>query len=1851
MKPPARRRTSKTSQFLRFGIPSLDDLFGTTSVSHRSAGIGLTRCDEGAKSAIEPTKICISGVEGSGKSILALHLASRYLADSFNAAHATRVLYISTDLTHGKALEVWRSFRLNWPNLREVPAYRASVSSKDGVKITPKEVTMEVALVRMEPSGGTSSGTPNDLAGLFAEPNESSQTPRVAFIDFANVPLGDAWGFANRLLALLPEPECEAPRHLVIIDTVDGFEALVGERDAFGEVTSRRARISQMIQHAHRKSHLMLVAEDGTGAALPENDVADVVIQMRCDEVEGYRTRTVEITKARAQATQRGQHYLLIRDGLGSSTGLQENPDDPRTTNAYVQVVPSLHLVSRRFMNEVLSGTQPKTLWGDNRAGFGLADLDEMLGGNNERESDRCGMRDTAGLEYGTLNGLIGDANTMKTQLAQRFLLRGFELYAKHIVTIYSELVRTGDLLEAPHTLALVVQLVERITNRDGDSTSSSTEDAKELPRWLLGLRQGAEANWTLEQLAGEIKDRKLCGTIFLLAAWYHDAWRRIVRKIISGVKSVGVLSGEPAEPAVDWSCARVLAGFSVRERERADREYSFVVGGRRPKPDRKDLLRIALKACMDCGIRARGYVDVLDVQKQVTIVRPIIERLLRPGETSRDDDPIRLAEQFSVRCPPAWKTNEELIRALISAAPQGSRLGSLHSRFQQVCPEHADLIGPEELNTDARHVSADLAERIKACLCLQAFDEEYEEAVASVDSLTNWLRNRTGPFAELHREEGARELAVQLGHACALLDVPKPVKAKPGRGDLNQLRARFLDLLKGDGDPMRGLWEILGLTEAHAGILGAKPLKREIKAFSEWLLNLSPKSHPYAVDGGLKALSDELGHRRAGPLLLSALVAATLQAIREGRLQLKSSKNVGEEVRLRAEACEDVSKFADWSEFVVQSETLQPVVRALQRAGRVGYLTALSRALSGAFRSFPAAQFAKTEFGRDERTVEFANCLLEVMARECLVDGPAVLITTGDVRIEHLCDEYRHLMDRLTTRQPLDEIEKGWLAKAALAHLREWLVCRRLEVHYMSAAVLGIILRQSVAAGQGILFRGGAISRYDGGVLRQEFEGYDRDNEKRISRSWNIRLVIDGLASMRKTYPVIADDPLFLPYLKFYIGRERVTGLVVITQSGRPDSTGVDQFERETVNLFLHQVRTWRVPFYGGHRIAVTALPPPPSVGLSRVRELKLINSGSHDYQELAVDRHFELYRGLEQGEPAAVGLEVRLASGTRARTRYIESLNTVFRDVFPGAIKDAETGQSRVVEASSKGGESLGFREFTRLHRDSRLEHTLIVEIDESWAFQRSEALRSQRPFLDAMCEGPDGPDPNDSLELYQHTMAYDDRSPRIRRRDRFLWNGHFRSELENEVSTIDARHVDRIPFMWDFGFLLCEREAWDSARDHHLDTLCASFGGSTTVGDVWKAMRVATAKGVVGPDRADEAAQGLRSWRRFLEASQITAATVSMHTDKPVRAFDLPVATGETLVCLVLEIWASEVYRKYRRKSPELLPGLFGRFTRRSWQASRTRGLIGLLAEPESRGGLKAVYREALSRGQLPSLVSHSLEFFKTFLLLREVLDLPSLVDPGLAFGLSPRGPAPNAVAARHWYRTACDRFEGPQDASSLVAVQLPGHFSVRGDWFLAVAAGSHSSVLADRALDLLSSRRANVERLQEGVGLPVRDVSQAGMARYLRTRLRTVDSEGRHDWIRYGALADLGADLEGCERTDDQGDLASFDSSQSGFFWLWRSTLGDYDAQARVFQKGVAWLIHWWKGLVNLRGTQWKSGFELYDKIELYLDSDPDSPERDQIFDECFGVRSLWEFAEICDSIIAALRKATPRRLPN
>lgn len=333
---------------IEFGIPSFDHLLGPRGIE----------VEVNEDESCETLSMCIVGGDGAGKSVLALHLASRYLWQQKTLSLGAKekppqVYYVTTDLNYERARKIWENFLLDWPSQRIVDPFRATVRSVIGV-IQHTDIPMverEAPLLSWKPLSAVfsqSSQAPvKDLSLDDYWPSKST----VNLLDLASTTTGDDWGFLNRMLAGLPQMENNQSCHLLIIDAVEGLEVLAGEKDAFGEARSRRSRIAQLLRTAKRKCHVVLIVEESVeGVRVPEEFVTDVVIRLLYRKDRDYVRRTIEIEKARGQSHARGAHDFAIRPAGGSKSGEMFNPDEPPVPHAYLIVFPSLHLLYREIM-------------------------------------------------------------------------------------------------------------------------------------------------------------------------------------------------------------------------------------------------------------------------------------------------------------------------------------------------------------------------------------------------------------------------------------------------------------------------------------------------------------------------------------------------------------------------------------------------------------------------------------------------------------------------------------------------------------------------------------------------------------------------------------------------------------------------------------------------------------------------------------------------------------------------------------------------------------------------------------------------------------------------------------------------------------------------------------------------------------------------------------------------------------------------------------------------------------------------------------------------------------------------------------------------------------------------------------------------------------------------------------------------------------------------------------------------------------------------------------------------------------------------------------------------------------
>ena len=789
--------------------------------------------------------------------------------------------------------------------------------------------------------------------------------------------------------------------------------------------------------------------------------------------------------------------------------------------------------------------------------------------------------------------------------------------------------------------------------------------------------------------------------------------------------------------------------------------------------------------------------------------------------------------------------------------------------------------------------------------------------------------------------------------------------------------------------------------------------------------------------------------------------------------------------------------------------------------------------------------------------------------------DGVPVLLTTHDLHADMLVDQFLPwLLRKVPILEDMDrEGSLRGCVTAFKALMVERSICRRLEIHDMPSAVLVHIVQRSIATAQHFLFEGKVP---------------DRSGE-RYTESAGIRVVIDDLSVLRDTYAEIRDDPLLLRCLLFLLGREGVTTLLIDTQEGHPHLTVPSPSDSELRSLVEKHIYTWRFPFYDGNRVAIAAIPSMRPQAPTVIRELREGNREGigPEAAPLVVDPHFELYSGIETGQPKPIPLTIVLFDEMPAFSSYIADQDRRCRDLFTPLDASPEGRILFGVPAT----EYLRLFELASIQRDTLLDHALLFQVDEFWSLKhpgirRSGAARPVWKYLHAKTSvetaSAEGVKSEriwavDPFSWFQKTMLDEERPPEEpadgaershRRADYFLVHGY---DLKDGKS---KGLMDRVPFMWDFGFLLCSLRAWEDEHneDRPLGFLLQGRNPEgalfKNVAEVWKRMVLATKGGW----RRDSPRP---SWRVFLEACYQLARAQTYSTSQPAQAFDLHASSSPGLSCLILEIWASEILKDIDgEKREEFLEQV----SKRGWAATQ-KGLIDLLKD----------YKKQL---------------FRTWLLLVEVLDLEDLASAFEEGRLGTRKAKPSSIAVRHWYKTAWAFTQSRSMDDPVVPAGLPGHFSVRGDWFLAVAGGSRSERLADQALDFLNTRSANYQRLQHGLGLPVRRI----VTDQLRTGIITLDyGDSRRDnknrrrvsRVHYENLIRLGGPLEALASGGERAGSEPFQPAD--FHWFWRSQLAHFARHTRIWHDWLSQTIVWWNRMRQVDGGDWVNGFERYDRM--------------------------------------------------
>lgn len=743
-------------------------------------------------------------------------------------------------------------------------------------------------------------------------------------------------------------------------------------------------------------------------------------------------------------------------------------------------------------------------------------------------------------------------------------------------------------------------------------------------------------------------------------------------------------------------------------------------------------------------------------------------------------------------------------------------------------------------------------------------------------------------------------------------------------------------------------------------------------------------------------------------------------------------------------------------------------------------------------------------------------------------VSGVAVLLSTRFIDRESL-------VAKLAQHLNLSSLPEGF---------DERVYCLRFGTrHLTSGAFVDIVARYIEEAQKKLLF----YKDQSRAKFRREKTKADRRKE-----SHRIRFVLEDWNNLLSTYPNLQNETLLLSTILSLFRTEGITALIVSTQPGQPGAIVGNQ-SHELRNLDENQILTWSVPFYGDRRVAITtngSASPPIICELRSVKpEMPAISS---DDDLLQVSRHFDLYADVDLGKPHRVPLVVRLylgnhhAEGTTTNCQFPKLLQDTFEQQFP-----APAGHKVVTVEPYMEYDRLST--FADVLDDSHLDHTLVFQVDEFWAFRNDKALLNLNDYLngatvattehkrDTYAKWSREPSQiknvadEDPMGIYTpHKNWFETRfgdvpygTPVISSREASFQKLEVNSDNDTATQLLKRTNffvgedsggmpqdhsVNRLPYTWDFGILLANRELWHKYRDLKDEN-------GVAIATIWNTLCCANADYLKFHRDVKDQQNPIR-WEAFFQACRRIAELEN------IPAFDIDLSTAESISCLILELWASNQldadmvrYEKYFRQM-------------------------------QTRGGRDSCHSLQTLVQNCPGALMKAIS--------QVIVNCPQLrARDRIVY----RVPEPSScVASRQWYHTASAIMKH-SPTTNFVPLSLPGNHSVRGDWHLAAAAGSRSEILAHRTFDSLSSRRNNLLRMQDGLGLPVRDILPDVCIGDLPTAMACIDDSCKQmKTLTYRDICSLG--VEG---------------KKSQFTWIWRSSINHYERDNFYWKRWLARMI--------------------------------------------------------------------------
>ncbi|MBI5832973.1 MAG: hypothetical protein HZB16_11810 [Armatimonadetes bacterium] len=727
--------------------------------------------------------------------------------------------------------------------------------------------------------------------------------------------------------------------------------------------------------------------------------------------------------------------------------------------------------------------------------------------------------------------------------------------------------------------------------------------------------------------------------------------------------------------------------------------------------------------------------------------------------------------------------------------------------------------------------------------------------------------------------------------------------------------------------------------------------------------------------------------------------------------------------------------------------------------------------------------------------------------------------------------------------------------------------------------------------------------------------------------RSPEIRLVIDDLSRILHDYPDVGQQAEFIKELERLIKQTGVQAMLVNTQRGQLRSAQRDE-RADLVRAMADQVLyTWKVSLLGSTAVAISASPLAPRGHHASIGELRWPRQAPPGSSRLLVDPHLDMYDGLDKADPEAVPVQLRVHLYRETNGPTVSPGDDA--SLAAAAAPPHQAGTR--VAARGSGGEPASvdhyFREMARWLSQSMQEHdrdphtrptvvfcahddygdlrnvcyasggmlyghSQVVQIDEWWADTNGNLLPMDT-YLDETVE-TDGAhdDLVDPYRVFSQRMG--DQTTKgiagdaILRRLDCVMHGELdygydllvQAKCANGQTgagqpaptanggTAAARHltpIDRFPHTFDFGFLMLHRASWSYAlaspkapagMQQRYDLLTKPFTAPTPP---TKKGRRDWHESVVRPFLdANVDSPTWVTWAEFIADCEFVASLAG-----DMLPFGVAMDSTETMSCLVLEIWASLLDAPCSDgpldsawtsgapvRSTMSAAGDGCRFGGPRWMTGpfSLHDLLG--TEPGADSLRRAIETIAKGlRGQQPL---------------------------GDQQGFIAQSAPSNVVAARHWYSTAAPQLPHSTERKQWVAAVLPGMYSVRGDWFLGIGHGSRSTALARRAVDLLSSHRANAERLHCCIGLPVRRTYQKEVRMAGFTRLAAADGKP----VGLGTIMDTVCGMYG----PAPGRKETINHPEHRR-WLWRSSIRNYHHNNRVWIGWLRWVIE--QALSDLR----------------------------------------------------------------